>query len=205
MTETNELFENLVAYAVGELNAEEVRSVERRLADSPSLRADLDAIRQFLKTMREDDTVMPQEHLIQRVLRIFDQNNVHNSSSTLERTGRFIAQLIFDSRAQPTLSGFRGRGEGYHLMYASEVGEVDLQVTRDSAASSKLLEIRGQVSAADAHPTLIHLARRGDEETIREAYTDQQGTFRFDTQPGWYDLRIEFAEKTLLVEDVHIE
>ena len=111
--------EQLILYAVGDLADPEATATESYLAGSPQATAYVAKVRCVLETMRTDDTEAPSIAMIKRTVTAFSGAEGTDEQSGplawLEELGHRVARLIFDSRAQAALAGFRGTTWPYML------------------------------------------------------------------------------------------
>ena len=105
---------------------------------------------------------------------------------------RFQAQVLWDSRQQLATQGLRqGRRERYHLLYTTQLVEVELSV--EPEAGSVMLE--GDLLPTDAGDlfgqALIHLQPAAPTAATYEFYSAADGHFRVTgVAPGPYTLLI---------------
>lgn len=203
-------FRELVEFATGELNDEQRGRIEQALAGSTALLRDLEQIRRVLEAIRTDDTVHPPDELVERVASLAARHRSDEQADSMpvwqDRAACLIAQLVFDSRSQPALAGFRGASESYHLAYHSESAIVDLQVTPatdDSEGGS--FRVRGQVTPGTSDRARgVRLLAHGSDQVVTETTADERGWFRFVTNGGLYDLKVALTQDTILLPDLPI-
>ena len=140
--------EQLILYAVGELAPLESVATERHLAASPQAAAYVAKVQAVLETMRTDESEAPSVVVIKRTIAAFSGGGESQESlGWLEPLRRRVAQLIFDSRAQPALAGFRGASASYQLAYDSDSRRVELRVSPPQRSARDAWRVRGQVTA----------------------------------------------------------
>lgn len=207
MSEQSITDEQLILYAVGELAPSEKAAMERHLAGSPQAAAYVAKVRTVLQTMRTDKTEAPSVAVIKRAISAFTGGGEGRGSlAWLEPLRRRVAQLIFDSRAQPALAGFRGGSSSYHLAYHSDLGRVELRVSPPQRPAQDAWRVRGQVTAGqrEGDPGSVALLTPGTSHALAVAELDQHGRFKFDTPCGRYDLAVQFGAEALIAPNLEI-
>jgi len=120
--------EDVLRYALGQLDDAGASDVEEHLAASPAARAYLARVRHVTAAMEADLGEMPSAEAVDRVRRAFSRRPAVATVGWLERAERFVARLVFDQRQQPMLAGFRGGGEAAQLAYECDQARVDLRL-----------------------------------------------------------------------------
>lgn len=197
-------FAQLLAYAVGELDDSDMASVERAIAASPLAQADLARIRTILQTMRTDDSVAPPDALVRRIQASFE-------STAAERPGiadavrRVLGRLVFDSRAELALAGFRGVEDSFQLSFESEVASLDLECDLSGDPNRPTWSIIGQVeSDAGVGGLNATLYASGSSTPVARTVTDEHGVFRAELGAGAYDLHLEFPGQVVVFSSVDL-
>ncbi len=186
--------EELVAYASGELRDAEAARVEAYLALAPDTASEVAALRHVLETLRADDSEAPAAELVARVVAARSDKPRATMPDWLVHARRIVAELIFDSRAQLALDGYRGAGSSCQLAYETQCGRVDLRVS-ENAAGPKPWRIRGQVVLGeDAQVGPVALVAAGTTAPVATVSADQFGRFRIDAAPGRYDLLVSLDQ-----------
>lgn len=208
MSEQSITNEQLILYAVGELAPSEKAATERHLAGSPQAAAYVAKVRTVLQTMRTDKTEAPSVAVIKRAISAFaGDGEGRGSLAWLERLRQRVAQLIFDSRAQPALAGFRGGGSSsYQLAYHNDLGRVELRVSPPQRPAQDAWRVRGQVTPGqrEGDPGSVALLTPGTSHALAVAELDQHGRFKFDTPCGRYDLAVQFGAEALIAPNLEI-
>ena len=196
--------EQLILYATGELEPTEAAATEAHLLSSPQATKYIEIVRSVLQTMQTDDTEVPSLALIKSTIATFSEGEKRSPLAWLEPLRQVVAQLIFDSRTQPTLAGFRGSTDGYQLAYESEFGRVELGVTQPQTHSNTF-RLRGQTTTEQQREFgSVALLITGNAEPHAIAEMDKHGRFKIDTMPGTYDLAIQLGEDALIVQEISI-
>ena len=147
-----------------------------------------------------DDCVEPPPWVLKRAVRIFDEKG--SRPRLVERLGRAVASLVFDSLAQPVILGVRStETANRQLLYRAGDYSVDLQIAPSDGAS---LDVRGQVlrEGEEGFESVagIKVELTPGGEVTRETLTDGTGEFAFEgLEPGEYDLRLEAKDLNITV------
>jgi hypothetical protein len=145
-------------------------------------------LHRLLEHLGEKPLPMPPARVVARAKALLGCRHAPEAQavSFLEQAAVGLARLIFDSRAAPALAGFRGGGPQTHLVYASDAGEIDLQI-RPERGSDKV-HLLGQIESQ----RMARIAQLHQTETRRldESPVDDRGMFSFEVPPGHYDLVI---------------
>lgn len=196
--------EQLIRYATGELESKEVAETEAHLLSSPQATKYIEKVRSVLKTMQTDDTQAPSLSLIKRTVATFSAVEERSPLAWLEPLRQVIAKLIFDSRAQPALAGFRGSSDGYQLTYKNELACVDLGVTKQQTHRDTF-RLRGQTTTEQKREFgSVALLETGGKTPHAVAEMDKHGRFKIDAKPGKYDLAVQIGDEALIVQEILI-
>lgn len=208
MSEQSITVEQLILYAVGEMAPSETAATQRHLAGSPQAAAYVAKVRAVLQTMRTDETEAPSVAVIKRAISAFSGGGESQGSlAWLEQLRRRVAKLMFDSRAQPALAGFRGGSSSYQLAYHSDLGRVELRVSPPQRPAQHAWRVRGQVTAGQrdgGELGSVALLTPGTSHALAVVELDQHGRFKFDTQCGRYDLAVQFGAEALIAPNLEI-
>ena len=214
--------EMLLAYAAGELSVQDAGAVEEFLARDHEARQFVALYRSVLETVARDESVEPPLKSIQAAKAIFDASAVKWTAGTrptwIDSLRQLAATLVFDSRVQPALAGYRGGSGGFELGFVSDAGEIDLQAepAGDDPAlprSTPRWRIIGQVSPNESSDeqsipavavALVNCqAMSADEAHLADA--DDHGVFSIHAEPGCYDLHVRIGDTVVVIQDVRIE
>lgn len=192
-------FEQIVAYCLGELDAQGTAAVDARVAGSAELRAMLGRVQLVVGSMRSDDGVMPRREVVDRVKALA----LPKVSAWWSRAADMVASLVFDSRGQLAVAGFRGATAGRQLSFACDEGEIDLMITEPDARQ-QAWSIRGQIDAkGDRLPESIALLTTGAEGAI-EVAVDQSGQFKLVCGASSFDLCVKFGDRVARLGPVEL-
>jgi anti-sigma factor RsiW len=194
----------LLAYAAGELDREAAARVEAHLSADA---ADAERVRLYrgvIETMRSDDSLAPPASAMERARAIF-QVAPARRENWLDKLERVIATLIFDSRAEPALAGFRGADTAVQLSFESEIADVDLQLEQQDQPEGEWL-VMGQATARREQPvSSVALLPSDSVEPVAEVRPDPHGVFRLQAAAGKYRLAIRVGEQAVVLPDIVIE
>jgi anti-sigma factor RsiW len=190
----------LIGYALGDLAADDAAAVERTVARDPDAKAWLAKVRVVLGTLGALDADGPSRTALDRAIGGFARPvPAPASGGWIETACRLVADLVFDSRAQQALAGFRGGSAGaYQLGFEGDDVRVDVQVSR--APEQGRWRVRGSVHTAGRGRTateaaLVHAPGAG---IAPRQPIDDRGRFLIDIDPGTYDLVIQFENEALV-------
>ena len=197
--------EMLIAYAAGELDADVAAQVEAIVAESPADAARLARIRRTLATMRSDDNVAPPREAVARAKALFRRQPAAAHANWWQQIERVVASLIYDSRAQPALAGYRGVGDAVQLSYESEIADIDLELSPGGAEKDAVWTVMGQVATRDpAAIVAVVLVSRSQGGAQIEIKPDEHGLFTLRADSGEYDLFIRVADKVVALPNLRL-
>jgi len=195
----------VVAYALGDLGDSESARLARAVAASPGLAAEVEAIRQVVAMMKDDNSVAPPPRTVARALGLLAEQRPSALAAWLAGGRRVVARLIGDTRAQPALAGFRGQREGFHHAYDCETAMLDLGIAPEGQGVDSSWRVRGQVTSKDgSQANSAVLVRPATGEAVAAAVPDDRGHFRLVVPAGSYDLFVGLRWNTLVVPGVDI-
>jgi len=192
-------FERLIDYLDGHLAKEDADRVAAHLAsDCRQCAPTRDWYASVREAVASDDSLEPPPWVFKRAVRIFDEKG--SRPRLIEKLGRAVASLVFDSFAQPAVLGVRStETANRQLLYQAGDYHIDLQIAPSDASRA---DVRGQIlregeagfeSVAGLKIELV----RGSE-AAREIFTGGTGEFAFDSlEPGEYDLSLETRDLTI--------
>lgn len=201
--------QQLIAYAAGEIPGAEAEQVQAHLERDAEAARTVRCYRLASQTILEDSGADPPTEALQRARSIFDPT-VHASDrqSLAEHIGNLIAQLIFDSRAQPALAGLRGQATSFQMTWRlapeSEM-ELDLQAELTDAPGGERWQLVGQVTSRDPiGPLTVNLCREGSTVAVHSVDADERGSFVLRVEPGIYDLHMDLPGGHTVVPDIRL-
>jgi len=198
-------YDRLLAYAAGELSADDACEVEAALARDRQLAATVERLRAVVHTMRTDDSLDAPPESIAAAKALFRARPSAGGPPWLEGLRQIVAALVFDSRPQAALAGLRGHSDTYQLAYESVPADVELEVAVDPADRTRR-RLRGQVSVhGELRAAGVALAAPGTFKPLALTTPDSSGMFRVVAPPGRFDLFIWLQESMIVLPNVEIE
>ena len=203
-------YEQLIAYAVGELTPERAAEVAEHLARDREAAATVARYQQARSTFQADDGTDPPVHALARARAIFSPPRTESTPSWWEQLEQVLATLIFDSRLQPALAGYRGAGSGFHLSFESKPGMVDLEAEPIERSSASIAirpswRLTGQIDAETPVSNMgVALVRRGSDRPAAQAVADEEGIFTLEAPPGRYDLYLRHDDSSVMLPDIEL-
>jgi hypothetical protein len=101
-----------------------------------------------------------------------------------------LATLISESEAADFEFGYRGTGQRERLIFNSEIGEIEVDITETPSGNRYV--IRCQIDPDDPETTLLpgeaFLVPLARPDQVSRASFDEDGFFSFTTESGVYDL-----------------
>jgi len=199
MKQENITFEQLVAYASGELTGRDASMVEAYLAMLPAAARTMQCLGEVIQRLRADNTVPATPDAVRRALSLL-QSRDEVTAPDWAAPVRLLAELVFDSRAHMAMTGYRGGAAGYQLAFESEPVRVDLQILPQDRAVGDRWRVRGQVTVRDdAELGAVTLVAEQTDTVVATAVPDQAGRFKIDSPAGVFDLRIDLDRGTRTV------
>ena len=202
--------QQLIAYAAGELRGADAERVQAHLERDAAAARTVHSYRLARQTVLGDNGVDPPTEALERARSIFDPT-VHGGhrQSLAESVGSLIAQLIFDSRAQPALAGLRDPATSFQMTWrlALESGmEIDLQAELTDAPGPKRWQLVGQVTSREPiEPLTVNLCHAGGSAAVYSVDTDERGSFVLRVEPGPYDLHLQLpGGRHAIVPDIRL-
>lgn len=195
--------EALFDYAAGDLKAAAARLIDARIATDPELADRVARIRGILDVMRADDSQAPAPAVVARAKAIFERKPQALSERWFGKLRQVIAEIVFDSRAQVALAGFRGATDRFQLAAESASASIDLQFEPHERDGRRSWTIIGQIEPSESHAA-SEVAFVATDNAV-EAVADADGVFRFEALPGSYDLFVRVsADEILHVPKIHL-
>lgn len=197
-------FDRLVAFAAGELDAEAAALVTKRLAQTPDGAARLSLARKFVDSARNDRTAAAPVELMQSARSIFRAPPAPLSRA-LGDLRDLVATLLFDSRIEPALVGFRGADDGFQVAYAAEDAEVELDFNPVTEDLRDAWQMMGQVTVrTGGGRARVAVVPRGGSAAILELESDEHGVFSGKLAPGGYDVTITLADGVVRIPTLDV-
>lgn len=194
-------FERLIDYLDGRLSQKEAEAVEAHLGSGcERCLADRNWYEEFKAVAQSDDMVEPPAWLLKRALRLF----VERKEGALDKLGRLIASLAFDSFARPIAEGARSAGApSRQLLYRSGPYSIDVQLTASAPGRANLM---GQVLCQEGSTAELPVRLMRGEKVLRSATTNSLGEFALkEISQGSYDLIVETAQGTIVLRELPVK
>lgn len=205
MKHENVSFEQIVAYASSELTGREASTVMAYLAVLPEAARTAQRLQEVIQRLRADDTVPGTATAVRRALMLLQSRDEVPTPDWLAPI-RLFATLVFDSRAQLAMAGYRGSAASYQLAFESEPARVDLQILPQDGTVGDNWRVRGQITVHDdAEVNAVSLLAEHTETTLATAVPDEAGRFKIDSRAGVFDLRIDLDDGTRSVVASRLE
>jgi hypothetical protein len=204
-------FEMLANYALNEATDAQRQLVEAQISRSPELATVFEQIQSVVATLRRDESVEPPREVVKRAVALMAEQRRAAAPHWPARIKQFIARLIFDTRQQPALAGFRGTATAYQAAYASDLISIDLQIEPEGPSRmGRPWTIRGQIrpiegdrpEATDVLEVLLQ--RLSDGVEIAQTEPDLRGRFKLSAEPGDYKMIIGLASGQVVIDAVHV-
>lgn len=210
MSRQSVAFETLVAYAAGELEPKEAAEVERHLAAHPMDAETARRLQSAVAVLRSDESIAPPAETLAAAKALFreraTQQQQQPESNWLSNLQRFVADVVFDSRLRPAVSGMRGAQTGFQLSFEHELADVDIEVQPVKDGPPQTRVIRGQVSPhGDATVSQVMLTEPGGHTTLASAAPDETGMFKLQVTAAEVDVLVTLGDRLLVVPDVRLE
>ena len=195
-------YEQLVAYASGDLSAEEAQTVRAFLAADATAASAFERIRDIVQVLRSDHSASAPADSVAAAKSIFRPQPA--VEPWWKRLAEIVAEVVFDSRMQPALAGFRSSGgSGFQIALESDAASVDLQFEpRDETRES--WRIMGQVVPADGPNAEIAVLVAAGSDRVGEASADDSGVFTMIVDRGEYDLCVRIRDRVLRVPGIRV-
>ena len=211
--------ERILAFADGRLAPGEAAAIERELATDAEAAALLATYRAASDAVRTDDSVEAPAEVIARARAVFDAAALPRKSAAgglIERIQRLVAQLVYDSRVQPSLVGLRGRGEGFQLSFEAAGAEIDLQAEPSQPGVSVANDDEGTAGGGAGgwrvvgqvmmdQPVsggVVSMIAPSSGEIVAQSACDDSGTFVLRAAGGRFEIDIELPDRTITLEGI---
>lgn len=208
MTKPKQTYEQLIAYAAGDLAPDEAERIAEFLATDEQAARTVAAYRLAHERLAEDDSVAPPDAVIAEAKRIYSPDQVRKATpgpSWLERVDAVIAGVLFDSRLETVAVRRSLHGQSFQMAFRSEDIELDLTADRAGEAGAGW-RLSGQISseAGNLQADLAIVETGGGEVFVTDA-TDEHGYFEVSVPAGRYDLCMNLADRVFIAPELEIE
>jgi anti-sigma factor RsiW len=205
-------YQKLISYAAGDLAGPDAADVEAWLARDPAAAQTVARFRLLRESLLRDEC--PPADAVERAKAIFHPAAARPAPPAplawAQDLVRIVAQLVFDSRAQPALAGLRGGGSGFQLTYdlssgagGGEPAELDLQA--EPAPAARSWRVVGQVTGRFRDDAMrVDVCRAGSPAAIQTVRSDGRGMFVLSVEPGTYDLHLRLPGRVTVVPGIRM-
>jgi len=208
--------ERITSLVLGDLPAPEAAALRAQIAASPRWTAFAQTIESIVTTLRTDDSVAPPVELVRTLKTRLAMASASSAPSVLEWLAslpRSIASLVFDSRNQAVVAGFRGGGlaEAVHLAFSQDDLHIDLELTPLDGERTNRWDVLGQIDRNGATGPLDILALAGEHAADSTAWNgaerlavDGTGMFSWPTRAGTYSLLVRSGDRIVVLPTIQI-
>ncbi len=198
-------YERLIDYAADDLSDLEAAAVAAHVATCMECAATVSRYRTVRRAMESVNSVGPSLAAMARARALFRHAQPAVRANRLHGLLPVMARLAFDSQKGPLLMGLRGAGDVRHILFESEVADVDLQMEPVTEHGQTVWHILGQVGL-DEPPRAIPIAlvQTGASLPSVEMDADDHGTFSIRAVKGQYDLHVRLPSALLILPDLEI-
>ena len=195
-------FERLIDYLDGKSTAAVASDVRQHLEGGcPNCTSIRQWYEKILTVSSSDDSVEPPPWVLKRAFRIFDAEK--SKPKLIERLGRAVAELVFDSMALPVIEGVRAtETSSRQLLYEVGAYSIDLHISHSDSQHADLtgqVLREGEVSFESVAMRALTLTRGSTQ--VLETATNAMGEFAVNQlDAAEYGLLVEVAEGTLVVD-----
>lgn len=209
MSKSNITYQQLIAFAAGELSPQGSAQVKEYVSRSPAAAATVASYQAVRRCVAEDDSVAPSAGAVALARAIFRSEAASAGLDWLDRVAATVARLIFDSRLQPVGVRYAGTGRRIQLTFETDDLEVDLQAEPVSPAdrddSRPRWRLMGQINpAADSQDIAVAAVRHRAAGAMAQTRTDDRGWFVLEVPPGRYDLCLELPDGPVVLPDLEL-
>ena len=195
-------YEQLIAYASGNLPADLIESVAATLRTDPSAAAVVNQWRLVHRLVAGDDSVEPSAAALLRAKAVFERHSSATAggatiASWTSAVDRLIARVIYNSRLQPETVRHADADDRILLTLELDDGEVDLQALR--IAGSGRWRIIGQIAGSNCAARDVALIGHGSAQPAGNAISDDRGAFALEAPAGEYELLIRRGEGAVVL------
>ena len=197
-------YEQLIALAAGELSSADAAAVSAAIAADSGAKVDLAFLRRVIETMRADDSVAAPEAQVAEAQSIFKPKAAASVLDWLSDLGRAVATVVFDSRIQPALAGFRRGAAANDFSLSFELGETEIDLQIHLIADGAGGCIRGQIHLMPPFEGCqIALIGPGGE-LVAQGQPDREGMFVLEAPRGRYELLIRMADRIAALPGIDV-
>lgn len=208
-------FEQLIAFAAGDLPEPQRNQVASFVASNPDAAAAVNAWRTVSRIAAGDDSVEVPAAALARAKSIFNSRAAQSArpsvvANWLQAIDRFVATLIYDSRVQPASVRFAESDDRRTMTFQTADGDVDLQAERipepvvEGASQPARWRIMGQVAEPECAARDIALVEHEGNSPLVQVLTDARGTFSVECPAGRFDILIRRGDGSIVLSPIDL-
>lgn len=197
--------EQLLDVAQGRAEAAVAEQIQAHLASGCArCQSNWDWLQKLVRLTATDNLVEPPRWVVQRAVRLFQEQGPQRKPRLLER---IVATLAYDSMAQKQPVGVRQTGRATR-QYVYRAGDWDVDVLVEVGDEPEILDMTGQVlkregTGGEVAGIPVHLVQ--GEKIMGSTVTDRLGEFTFDhVAGGIYDLSIELRHQEVWIKHIAV-
>jgi hypothetical protein len=197
--------EKLLEMSRGQTSQTEAMKMNQHLAGCTRCQGNLDWISTVARLAAADDAVDPPRWVVRQVVALFEEYHPVREPGRLRK---LVASLVFDTFAQPQLSGVRSTGLATRqCLYRYSDYDVDLSF--EPVNGSDRVNLSGQVlgpsedfeNVGGAKVELMQAAG-----VVHETVTNHLGEFTFDqVAKGVYELTIQLSDGEVRITQLEVK
>jgi anti-sigma factor RsiW len=199
--------DELLAYAVGELDETRMPAIAAHIAACAECAAAMEKIVLVRETVRADAALVPSVDALARVRALIAgrARSRPERASVFASLNHVVASLTFDGRSPMALAGLRGGTTAYVLRYALDTLDLDLEIEPAGGAETERWRVTGQISTPDpVGPRPVAIAEAGSLRPILELATDDDGMFFAELPAGTYDVLIQLDDDLVVAPSLEV-
>jgi hypothetical protein len=197
---THPSFEIFLGYVEETLSPEARREVENHLSlPCRDCERQIAQLRRVAQAIRGDETISPPPQVLNQVMKLYRQHMKEVKPSGVQ----VIAQLLFDSRLQPSAAMVRGSSQTRRILYSAQQVEIDLQVTPDQGFHNMIGQVLDSSRPEEFTQAFVSMRNNQTGEFMEGKETDLLGQFNFlNIPPGQYDLVFELDTQEVTIRSL---
>jgi anti-sigma-K factor RskA len=201
--------ERLLAYAAGDLPADEARAIEAHLAGDPEAARTIATYRHAARQAATDDSTAPPAATVARSKRIARTLGETDRAPAdwLTRLQSIVADLVFDSRLEAAAVRDEVASTRVQLGFEANEIEVELQADREGEDTARPWRVLGQIDADQESETIraeIAITTSGTTDVVETSTTDERGMFSASLPDGRYDVHVRLRGTSIVLRDVDL-
>lgn len=208
MASPNVTYEQLLAFAAGDLPPDQAAAVETHMRHNPDAERTVRIFRLVRDAAGAAAGTNPPERTIAAAKALFRERGARAAAGQpgiFESLRQVLATLLFDSRAEPAYAGLRGAASGYQLSFESELGEIDLEVSAPQPGMAER-QVRGQLSlSGPAAGITVALSAPGQFTPVTTTDADADGLFTLTAPLGRFDVLVASSDAVVVLRNIDVQ